>query len=217
MSSLHPILASYIPVVEGLARTIGDHCEVALHDMTNPEASIIAIHNSHVSGRSPGSPVTNLGLKLLRQGEQGHDFILNYKHEGIKDKIIKSSKIFIRDEHQAIIGCICINLDVTSLVMAESILKGMASFQQEPSEEKTEERFAPTISELMDQIIEECIRKIGKPVPFMQKEEKIAFIGLLDEMGLFLIKGAVQHVADLLDVSKYTIYNYVEKTGKQPS
>ncbi|MEJ8546282.1 helix-turn-helix transcriptional regulator [Brevibacillus borstelensis] len=217
MKELHPILASYLPVAEGIARTMGDHCEVALHDMTSPEASIVAIYNSHVSGRKTGSPVTNLGLKLHRQGEQGHDFILNYKHEGIKDKIIKSSTIFIRDEQKTIIGCLCINLDVTNLVMAESILKGMTSFQQEPDEEKTEERFAPTISELMDQMIEECIRKIGKPIPFMQKEEKIAFIGMLDEMGLFLIKGAVQHVADLLDVSKYTIYNYVEKTGKQTS
>ncbi|USG68229.1 PAS domain-containing protein [Brevibacillus ruminantium] len=216
MNALHPILASYLPVVEGLARTFGEHCEVALHDMTNPEASIVRIYNGHISGREAGGPVTNLGLKLLRQGEQGHDFILNYKHEGIKDKVIKSSTIFIRDEENKVIGCLCINLDVTHLMMAEATLRQLASFEQEPHD-KTEERFAPSITELMDQIIEECIRKVGKPIPFMQKEEKIAFIGMLDEMGLFLIKGAVQHVADLLDVSKYTIYNYVEKKGKQPT
>jgi predicted transcriptional regulator YheO len=181
--------------------------------MTNPENSIVAIFNGHVSGRKPGGPLTNLGLKLLRQGEQGNDYILNYRHEGIKDKVIKSSTLFIKDEQKKIIGCLCINLDITNLVMAESVLTNLTRIEKEQSE-KTEERFAPSISELMDQIIEECINKIGKPIPFMQKDEKIAFIGMLDEMGLFLIKGAVQHVADLLDVSKYTIYNYLEKTGR---
>ncbi|MDQ0219773.1 hypothetical protein ELQ35_20650 [Peribacillus cavernae] len=214
MKKPHPILASYIPVVEGLARTFGEFCEVVLHDLRELPSTIIAIHHGHVSGRSLDAPITNLGLKILRSGKHHQDFILNYENKSVKDKMIKSSSIFIKDENQQEIGCLCINLDVTHLTMAETMLKSINSISQHEGQASTEESFATTISGLMEQIIEECIKKIGKPIPLMQKEEKMSFISLLDEAGLFQIKGAVQQIAELLSVSKYTIYNYIEKIEK---
>lgn len=213
MKTLHPILASYLPVVEGLARTFGDQCEAVLHDLTDVSASIVAIHNGQVSGRALGAPVTNLGLQFLRKNEKTHDFILNYKNGSIKDKLIKSSSIYIKDENQKVIGCLCINLDVTQVSYAKAVLEDITTIFHE--EEKGTEKFANTISELMEQMIAECTKKVGKPIQLMNKEEKIVFIGMLDEMGLFLIKGAVQQIADLLDVSKYTIYNYLEKASNE--
>jgi len=39
----------------------------------------------------------------------------------------------------------------------------------------------------------------------------------LDERGIFLIKGAVENVAKFLDVSRYTIYNYLDEIRSQKS
>jgi predicted transcriptional regulator YheO len=213
MKKLHPILASYIPVTEGLAHTFGEHCEVVLHDLTDLSSSIVAIHNSHVSGRDSGAPMTNLGLKILRHGKAGKDLMLNYQNKGIKDKVIKSSSMLIRDEDDNVIGCLCINMDITHIQMMENILKHLTNMDQDEGRE--EESFSPSIADLMNQMIKECANRMGKPIPLLSKEEKINFVALLDQMGLFLVKGAVQHVADLLDVSKFTIYNYIEKKGKE--
>jgi predicted transcriptional regulator YheO len=213
VKKLHPILASYIPVAEGLARTLGEHCEVVLHDLTDLSSSIVAIHNSHVSERDSGAPMTNLGLKILRHGQEGKDLILNYKNKAIKDKVIKSSSMLIRDEGGNVIGCLCINVDITHIKMMENILMNLTSMDQ--NEEKEEESFSPSITDLMNQMVEECAKRMGKPIPLLSKDERISFVMLLDQMGLFLVKGAVQHVADLLDVSKFTIYNYLEKKGKE--
>ncbi|MDN4093409.1 PAS domain-containing protein [Brevibacillus agri] len=209
---IHPILASYIPVVEGLAKTFGQHCEVVLHDLTDVSSSIIAIHNGHVSGRQVGSPVTNLALQALRTAKTSQeDYDLNYRNDTIKGKQIKSSSIYIKDENGQVIGSLCINIDLTHIAIAQSALSEMMAFADKVEEGRTAETFAPTVTSLMEQMIDDCLKKTGKPIALMQKEEKIQFIHLLDEVGLFLIKGAVQHVADLLGVTKYTIYNYLDK------
>lgn len=210
--TIHPILTSYIPVVEGLAKTFGSHCEIVLHDLTDITSSIIAIHNGHISGREIGSPVTNRALKALRTAKvTKEDYDLNYRNDTIKGKQIKSSSIYIKDEHGQVIGSLCVNIDMTHLAIAQSVLSDMLAISDKRESDKTEESFPPTVSDLMEQMVADCLRKTGKPIALMQKEEKIQFIHELDEMGLFLIKGAVQHVADLLDVTKFTIYNYLDK------
>ena len=45
------------PIVPMLAAMAGPHLEVVLHDVSNPENSVIAIANGHISGRSVGSSV----------------------------------------------------------------------------------------------------------------------------------------------------------------
>lgn len=53
-------------------------------------------------------------------------------------------------------------------------------------------------------------------LPFSQTDraEKLAIVKELDRRGLFLVKGAVEIVADRLDVSKYTLYTYIDETKK---
>jgi predicted transcriptional regulator YheO len=45
----------------------------------------------------------------------------------------------------------------------------------------------------------------------MTKEEKVKLIGILEEKGAFIIKGGVDNVAARMGLSKYTIYNYIQK------
>ncbi len=48
----------------------------------------------------------------------------------------------------------------------------------------------------------------------MTTDEKIKLTSLLEEQGVFLMKGAVKQVAVLTGVSNYTIYNYLKKIRK---
>lgn len=209
-SEVHPLLKSYIPVAEGIARTFGDFCEVVLHDFTDVSSSVVAIFNGRITGREIGSPVTNLGLEILRKGEVGENMLINYANTLINKKKVKSSSILIRDQHNEVIGCFCINLDLTYLEMSKATLEGIMLTAEE--KEKHED-FSPSINDLEDQIINEAIAVVGKPVSLMQKEERERFISYLDQKGLFLIKGAIQKVANMLNVSKFTLYNYIDKSN----
>ena len=61
----NPLLQHYIKLTEFLGHALGPDYEVALHDLTDKNRSIIAIANNHVSGREVGAPLTNVALKIL--------------------------------------------------------------------------------------------------------------------------------------------------------
>ncbi|KAB2332318.1 transcriptional regulator [Cytobacillus depressus] len=204
--AMHPIFKNYLPIAEGIAKTVGSHCEVVVHDLTDISSSIVAIFNGHVTEREVGSPLTDLGLTILRQGSED-DLLLNYPNKSIKGKKIKSTSIMIRDNDGTIVGCLCINIDLTLLTMAGSIINEMVNVY----EEKEDESFPQSVTDLEEKMINRAIEKIGKPIGLMEKNDRMEFIHLLDEMGLFLIKGTIQNIAEMLDVSKFKIYSYLEK------
>ena len=57
------ILNSYVPVVEGLAAYLGPSYEITLHSLENLDHSVIKIMNGFHTGRSEGSPITDLALR----------------------------------------------------------------------------------------------------------------------------------------------------------
>ena len=65
--------------------------------------------------------------------------------------------------------------------------------------------------EILKNIIQEAIEKIGKSVSLMQKEDKLMVAKIADEKGAFLIKGAITQLAKEISVSHFTIYNYLEE------
>jgi predicted transcriptional regulator YheO len=45
----------------------------------------------------------------------------------------------------------------------------------------------------------------------MTREDKVAVVSYLESKGAFLIRYSVERVAELLGLTKYTIYNYLDE------
>ncbi|SNS34660.1 Predicted transcriptional regulator YheO, contains PAS and DNA-binding HTH domains [Anaerovirgula multivorans] len=207
--NLHPILKSMIPLVEGISKTFGKNCEVVLHELKNSKKSIIAIYNGHVTGRTIGSTMLDVGIEAIRKGNDA-DNILNYKNKSSDGRILKSSTMFIRDEDDDIIGCICINTDISEMIVAQKALDDF--FKTETKEEVNMNEFPNNnVNDVLMNIVAETLDSYGKPVSYMNKEEKVSIVKKLDDQGAFLIKGAIDYVAKILCVSRYTIYNYLDE------
>lgn len=207
--NLHPILKSMIPLVEGISKTFGKNCEVVLHELKNSKKSIIAIYNGHVTGRTIGSTMLDVGIEAIRKGNDA-DNILNYKNKSSDGRILKSSTMFIRDENDDIIGCICINTDISEMIVAQKALDDF--FKTETKEEANMNEFPNNnVNDVLMNIVAETLDSYGKPVSYMNKEEKVSIVKKLDDQGAFLIKGAIDYVAKILCVSRYTIYNYLDE------
>ena len=213
---IHPDLKRIIPLVKTIAHMFGKNCEVALHDFSNPQHSIIAIENGHVTGRKIGASITDFALSIWRKGGYGKkkkDEIVNYRTKTKNGKILKSSTVFIRDDQKKIIGCLCINYDLTEYLMFNKIVGEFCTtidLDKEKSN-KASETFTNDVDEVLENIIKEAIEKIGKPVSIMQKDDKLLVVKIVDEKGGFLIKGAITQLAAEINVSRYTIYNYLEE------
>ena len=78
-SSSNLILQHYIKLTEFLGKALGPDYEVALHDLTRKDRSIIAIANNYISGREVGAPLTNMALSSLRdKSYERMDYHLHY-------------------------------------------------------------------------------------------------------------------------------------------
>ncbi len=209
--NIHPILKNMLPMVEGIASTFGRNCEVVLHDVSNPQSSIIAIANGHVTGRVIGGPMSEYGLASLRKGDFSKHKI-NYMKKTPDGRILKSSSIFIKDEANNLIGFLCINFDISELIVVKNLMYDFINVdenQDYPQDDS--ESYGSSVNDVLSSIVSKTLESVGKPVAFMSKEEKVNIVEMLDAKGVFLIKGAIDYVAKVLCVSRYTIYNYLDE------
>ncbi|NBG88937.1 helix-turn-helix transcriptional regulator [Isachenkonia alkalipeptolytica] len=209
MKNVHPVLVRMIPLIEGIGKTFGKNCEVVLHEIKNSNKSIIAIYNGHVTGRSVGSPMLDVGIQAIRRGKKA-DNILNYKNKSSDGKVLKSSTMFIRDENDEIIGCLCININVSEFIVAQKSLEELVKTDIE-GETKLGDFENNNVNDILVNIVSDTLEAFGRPVAYMNKDEKVKIVKKLDDQGAFLIKGAIDYVAKILCVSRYTIYNYLDE------
>ena len=221
---MHSELKRFVPLVKTIAQMFGKNCEVVLHDFSEPQKSIVAIENGQVTGRKIGDPITDLALSIWRKGGYGknkEDEIVNYKTKTKDGKILRSSSVFIRDNQKKFIGCLCINYDLTEYLMFNKIVGEFCTTidldKEKLKDETGTETFSCNVDEILENIIQEAIEKLGKPVSIMQKNDKLMVAKIVDEKGGFLIKGAVDQLAKEINVSRFTIYNYLDelKTKKK--
>lgn len=211
MEKIHPILQSFIPIIQGIANTFGKNCEAVLHDIKNPQNSIIAITNGHVSGRSIGGPLSEYGLGALKKAKF-NDNIINYMKKTSDGRVLKSSLLYIKDENGEVIGFLCINYDISEILIVNNILDSFVDTNKEDSTDiGQEESFGSNIYDVLSNITDKTLDSIGKPVAYMSKEEKVNIVEILNNKGVFLVKGAVDYIAKILCVSRYTIYNYLDE------
>ncbi|QTL98120.1 YheO-like PAS domain protein [Iocasia frigidifontis] len=207
------ILDKYKTLVGFLAEVLGESYEIVLHDLSNFENSIIAIENGHISGRKKGDALTDLALKIVNdENNLKEEYLTNYTGKTKKNKNLRSSTFFIRNDKNKVIGMLCINFDVTKLIYARDMLDKLINGDKKINkitEEKFPEKFTNSIEELMHLIIENSIKEMSIPPKRMTADEKKEIVKKLDNQGVFLLKNSVTEVAKELETSEATIYRYL--------
>jgi predicted transcriptional regulator YheO len=214
---INPILLNFIPVVKGIAKMLGPDCEILLHDTSNLESSVIAIENGHITERKIGSPMTDLGLYFLQSDLFKYtDFISNYQTENKDGKKLKSTTIFIRDNKRKIIGFLCINYALAYLFELRKKIDEFCVVNKDINKnvfnnEEKDEIFTDNLDDLLERVFIKAQKRVGKPVEKMQKDDKLEIVRYLQKKGNFLVKGNIDKIANKLNVSRYTIYNYLSE------
>lgn len=213
---MHPELKKYIPLAESIYANFGKNTEVVIHDLRHPESSLVYVIGN-VTKREIGAPATNLILETLqkdKERENDENLVQNiccYKTVTKDGKILRSSSTFIRDESKNIIGCLCINYDITEFLHCSRTIEEFTAFPEKDAPQKRKEFFANHVKENLEDIVLSVVQRSTIPVDLMAKEDKIELMRIFEEKGVFLVKGAVEYVADVLNVSRYTIYNYLDE------
>lgn len=196
-------------IAECIAEQFGTNCEVVLHDLTRSyDNTILAIWNGHVTGRRLGGSGTDAGLQILRGNASPDDqyHYINYTRDG---RMLRTSSKYFKDAGGKVVGSMCINLDITGLMMGQAFMDTLTGTD---AHSRSSEVFTSNIDELLEVMLQDAVTSTGKQLAVLNKEDKVAVVRYLDEKGAFLIKKAAERVADFLGISRFTVYNYLNES-----
>ena len=196
-------------MAHGIAQQFGQNCEVVIHDLTTDdlEGTVAYIENGHVTKRHVGDGPSHVVLDASRKDttklEDRHGYLTRTKD----GRILKSSTMYIRGDDDKIQYILSINYDITGLLALDSAVKTLISTE---SKEKAPERITQNVNDLLDDLIEQSVALIGKPVALMTKEDKVTAVQFLNDAGAFLITKSGDKISKYFGISKYTLYSYID-------
>lgn len=223
------LLQHYIKLTEFLGEALGPDYEVALHDLTDKNRSIIAIANNHISGRQIGAPLTNVALGILRdRSYETADYRLHYFGLSAKGKELRSSTMFIK-QGQRPVGMLCINFDdsryralsgrLLELCHPDAFARELECGGGAAETGTAPEKFRTSAEAVAADAISRELERLGVTAQRLTAEERMKIIAALERGGIFLLKGAVRDVAAGLQCSQASVYRYLShlKTEAEPS
>jgi predicted transcriptional regulator YheO len=204
-------LKPYTAVADMIANTFGDDCEVVVHDLEDPEHSVVYVANNKVTGREIGQSFHTLVSKVMLSEKLVDDHADNYYFTAANGKLIRSSTLLIRDDAGEVAGAICINLDTSRITQQMEYLQSLMPNRENP---KTNDAEVPGRSDVgITDMADDLIKRIvgSSPVETMSRKQRIEKVRFMEEKGIFLIKGSIEKVAEGLGVNPVTIYSYLDE------
>ena len=237
MRASKPISSSlqlFVPLVDFLGKILGPKTEVVLQNVRDFSHSVVAIANGNLSGRTIGSPATDLVLHIWRNHEYDqHNYLTHYAGYTIQGHPVVSSTLFLRNSRGRVIGFLCINFDSSAFRQASKELRRASAYldalgladpaavlndDRAASEESdaetgtgqsTREVLSVNTDEVVTHNIAEFAAELGIPPARMNRQERLQLITRLDGSGVFLVKGSVDTVARALGISSPSVYRYL--------
>lgn len=192
----------------GIAEMFGSSCETLVQNMSDPSHPILSIYNGQVSGREVGSTLDIMGSgRLIDETAMTTDFVNLYATTPSGSQIKSSTFHMIGEDYNLALG---IDFDYSSLVFANRILVDLMS-----ADADLQSALWQGGDNGLAQIFDECLAAIGKPVSALTKSDRTKIVALLDQKNAFSFRKSVPYVAKRLQVSRYTVYKYLDQLGAQ--
>lgn len=190
-------------MVDALGKMFAPFCEVVLHDLSKPNNAIVAIECS-LSGRQIGQPTTEVGLARIND-PSFPEVIQNYTNVFPDGRAAKSTSIGLKNSDGQFVAAICLNLDMSLLTPALNALKQLGA---------TNSLLSPVCETLraksidgLRQAIDAFSVKYGVTPCQLSAQQRRELIGQLHTQGLFDLRNAIPITAQLLGITRATIYN----------
>ena len=207
-------------MAHGIAKQFGTSCEVVIHDLNkNLETSIVHIENGQVTNRKSGDGPSGIVLETLHKNAAKVQDKLSYLTRTEDGRILKSSTLYIRDADEQISYIFSIipsqGIYLFSPHERRHTLGSLLHTEPETDTYTVSKPHSPqtitrNVEELLNDLMQQGVALVGKPVALMTKEDKIQVVRYLNDAGAFLITKSGDKVANLLNISKFTLYSYMD-------
>ncbi|MFB5744913.1 helix-turn-helix transcriptional regulator [Cedecea sp. P7760] len=192
-------------IAQGISETFAPFCEVVVHDLQQPQHSILSIHNN-LSGRKVGQAATEMGLARIASP----DFpavVANYANQFADGRPVKSTSIGLKDASGEYVAALCLNLDMTLFRGMQSMLSRFTETHAGPVEEHIE----PVGSEAIRLRIDQYAAGLATTPRALKTSERIELLQTLKKEGLLDIRKSMETVAQHLGISRASVYLYAKQ------
>jgi len=185
-----------VPTCAAAAALLHPHGEVVLHDLE--EDRIVAIWNP-ISGRAVGdaSLLAELPESWERLPVQGP-----YAKVLADGRALSAVSAVVPDADGTPRGLLCVNLDRSPFDGAAELLRAFAA----PVVPRPPELFVRDWREQIALVVDDDCRERGVARERLGRDGRREVVGALDARGLFATRGAAEHAARALGVSRATVY-----------
>jgi predicted transcriptional regulator YheO len=200
------VLEAARPLVHMVAASFGHNCEVVLHDLRTPNASVIEIAGN-LSDRNIGAPANEISRWLLARGKDVEEKTNKFIRTA-RGRTLKSSAMLLRGPDGKAFGVFCINIDVTELISVSRVMADMVS-SAEPVPEPP--KLLDDIGYVVQTVISAEEAKTGLRLNITVREDRLRIFRALQKSGVFTLKRAVPRVGEHFGLSRATIYSYLNE------
>lgn len=197
MSSLN----AYFSTAEAVSLLFYPYAEVVLHDL---KTGLIAAIYNNFSKRKVGDESLLEEIKSYNNFPNVFPVYLKTNWDGRKIKSISST---LRDKKGKAIGLLCINLDLSKWEECYQFLETWLNNITQPS---PPELFKDDWREKINSYVSAYLAREGTSLKLLDKEKKKNLVLALYKEGAFKAKNSAHYIADVLDLSRATIYNYLK-------
>lgn len=193
-------LDHFFPVAEAISLLLYPHGEVVVHNLAT--GCIAAIFNN-LSKRKVGD---NSLLEELEEYTPLPDVLPLYFKTNWDGRRMKCATAILKGQNKTPIGLLCINLDLSKW---EEMQRFVMDFMQGVAVEQPEALFKNDWREKINVFVSDYLKHQGTSLKALSKEKKRELVCTLHREGAFKAKNAASYVADVLELSRATIYNYL--------
>ncbi len=192
-------------IAQGVVTMTGPYCEIVVYDFADLEHAVVSVAGD-LTGRKPGAPVPDLEFIRTSLADNSSDEI-NYTQ--MNDHQFLSSTIWVRDHQGKIIGALGINMDFEHILQMKAVVDSLTAVFQQKSDLLISNTFARNLDELLQNTVQQFLQQESiHSIDDLTLQDKQNLIEVVEERGLFNVRGAAQRLADILNVSRASIYNY---------
>lgn len=193
----------YLSIIHGIIALFAPFVEVTIHDVTSGKIS--AIYGT-ITNRKAGdlSPVTELQLPV----EKFPDVFDPYYETNWDGRKIKCTTVTVRDAAQNPVALICFNFDVSVFQDMQVNLKTFLAVKENTT--NPVELYGGNWQEKIDTLVSQYLSQHKLILGKLTREQKQALIEKLSQQGVFFLKNAAPYIANKLDISRATVYNYLK-------
>ncbi|EKF18306.1 YheO-like domain-containing protein [Nitratireductor pacificus pht-3B] len=206
---MDPILRPFAALMETLVAQFGANCQVSLYDMREKRPRLVAVSGT-VMEAVIGSQLPEKLFTRFREASDRPSGRLQFTAATPDGRRLSSSLTILRDADETPLGCMRIDLCIESLMHSIDMLQTFCNFDVAPPSEAGNTHNEDVIG-MVDAVIDEALGRNETLRTQDSRTYRMNVIRELEEKNVFLVKGAVDLIAARMNVSKFTIYNYIDR------